>query len=305
MSDALKYFKALSDETRLRLMHILARHEVSVNELVAILEMGQSRVSRHLKILAEAGLARFRRDGLWVFYAAADGGEGLAFWKAVAPFCAGGPVQDGDLRMASQIIEERTRTTRQFFNAIAEHWDTLSREVLGAFDLPAAVAAAVPVPCAVAVDLGCGTGTVLETLREKAALVIGVDGSPRMLELSRRRFADDTTLSLRIGELDHLPLSDGEADFACINMVLHHLSEPATALREIRRVLRPGGVLFVADFDRHQDERMRNEYGDRWLGFAEADLRQRLAQADFLVTEVTRCPVEQGLALNLASAVRS
>ena len=305
MPQAIKYFKALSDETRLRLMHILARFELSVNELVAILEMGQSRVSRHLKILAEAGLVRFRRDGLWVFYAATESGEGHQFWKAVTPLCSGGPLLESDVRMAGQIIEERALKTRQFFNAIAEHWDTLSREVLGGFDLPGEVGAAMPRPCRVAVDLGCGTGAVLERMRERAELVIGVDGSPRMLELARRRFADSAEgLSLRIGELDHLPLSDGEADFACINMVLHHLSEPGPALREIRRVLRPGGRLLVTDFDRHEEERMRADYGDRWLGFSEAGLRALLTEAELVVDEVRRCPVEQGLALNLVRASR-
>ena len=188
---ALLHFKALSDETRLRLVHILLHYELSVNELVSILGMGQSRVSRHLKILTEAGLLTSRRDGLWVFYAAPRAGEERDFLRAVMPFVPADAVMRADLSMAAQILEERARKTRQFFNAIAEDWDELNREVLGAFDLPEAVCAAVPQGCGTAVDLGCGTGAVLSRLLPLARGVIGVDGSARMLELCRRRFSQE------------------------------------------------------------------------------------------------------------------
>ena len=285
MSNAIRYFKALSDETRLRLTYVLERYELSVNELVSILEMGQSRVSRHLKILTEAGLLSSRRDGLWVFYSSVK-----------------------DVEMAARIIEDRALKTRQFFNTIAEHWDTLSREVLGGFDLAGAVCDTMPEGCDTSVDLGCGTGIVLERMRGRARQIIGVDGSPRMLELSRRRLAgvegEPEGVSLRIGELSHLPLRDCEADFASINMVLHHLSNPENALAEIRRVLRSGGLLVVADFDRHTQERMRLDYGDLWLGFDEATMARLLHAASFEVVSTTRYPVEQGLALNLTLARR-
>ena len=142
----------------------------------------------------------------------------------------------------------------------------------------------------------------------RARQIIGVDGSPRMLELSRRRLAgvegEPEGVSLRIGELSHLPLRDCEADFASINMVLHHLSNPENALAEIRRVLRSGGLLVVADFDRHTQERMRLDYGDLWLGFDEATMARLLHAASFEVVSTTRYPVEQGLALNLTLARR-
>lgn len=305
MSLALQYFKALSDETRLRLIHVLNRHELSVNELVAILEMGQSRVSRHLKILTGAGLLTSRRDGLWVFYSAAAEGDGRAFLDAVTPFVTTDMILQADIDMAQKIIEERALKTRQFFNAIAEDWDELNREVLGGFDLAGAVGAAMPT-CETAVDLGCGTGSVLERMLPHAQEVIGVDGSPRMLELARRRFAEGSErVSLRIGELDHLPLRDSEADFACINMVLHHLSDPCVALGEIRRVLRRGGLLMVTDFDRHDNERMRSDYGDRWLGFEAAQLDELLSEAGFSVRERRIQPVEKGLALHLVLAEKT
>ncbi|MBZ2170753.1 ArsR/SmtB family transcription factor [Nitratidesulfovibrio sp. SRB-5] len=316
MSAALDYFKALSDDTRMRLMHVLNKHELNVNELVSILEMGQSRVSRHLKILTGAGLLVSRRDGLWVFYAAPAEGEGRDFLDAVAPFIAEDMTLQGDMAMAEKIIEERALKTRQFFNAIAEDWDELNREVLGGFDLAGAVADAMPAAtsggsdgtpgCRVAVDLGCGTGTVLERMLPRAQEVIGVDGSPRMLEMARRRLADaGQRVSLRIGELDHLPLRDGEADFASINMVLHHLSEPVAALREIGRTLRTGGLLFLSDFDHHDNERMRTDYGDRWLGFDRAALTARLSEAGFAVRRADLREVSKGLSLHLIVAEKS
>ena len=270
--------------------------------------MGQSRVSRHLKILTEAGLLNSRRDGLWVFYSSVREGEGAAFLKAAMPFLDDDSEMHADVDMAARIIEDRALKTRQFFNTIAEHWDTLSREVLGGFDLAGAVCARMPEGCEVAVDLGCGTGLVLERMRGRARQIIGVDGSPRMLELSRRRLAgvegEPENVSLRIGELSHLPLRDCEADFASINMVLHHLSNPENALAEIRRVLRPGGLLMAADFDRHNQERMRLDYGDLWLGFDEATMTKLLHSAGFEVVSCTRRPVEQELALNLTLARR-
>ena len=155
-------------------------------------------------------------------------------------------------------------------------------------------------PCDTGVDLGCGTGEVLELLRHNCSEVIGVDGSPRMLELARRRFGEDSAgVSLRIGELDHLPLRDGEADFACINLVLHHLSRPQDALREIARVVRPDGLLLVSDFDRHQQENMRAVYGDRWLGFTREDMDAMLRGAGFETVEYRREEVKLGLALHL------
>lgn len=304
MLHALRYFKALSDETRLRLLHILNTHELSVNELVSLLEMGQSRVSRHLKVLAEEGLLVSRRDGLWAFYSATRDGEARAFLDAVLPFVVPDSTMQADMDMAARILEERACKTRQFFNSIAEDWDELNREVMGDFDLGAAVCDAMPAQCRIATDLGCGTGAVLERMLTHTRQLIGVDGSPRMLELCRRRFAGQAEkhVSLRIGELDHLPLRDGEADFACINLVLHHLSEPKAALAEIRRVLAPQGLLFIADFDHHQSEYMRTDFGDRWLGFSRATLEEYLQGAGFTHIHLRHRPVEKGLALHLALA---
>lgn len=302
MPDALSYFKALADETRLRLLNVLCRHELNVNELVLILEMGQSRISRHLKILSASGLLVWRREGLWVFYSAPQEGPAKEFIDAVLPFIKDDQDLKADLDMAAGMIEERVHRTRQFFNAIAEDWDKLSREVLGGFDLARAVAAHMP-ECTVAADLGCGTGNVLNGMLDKADSVIGVDGSPRMLELARRRFvAVGDRVSLRIGDLSHLPLRDAETEFASLNMVLHHIPQPVEILREIRRVLTPSGLLVLTDFNSHNDDRMRSEYGDHWLGFDRDSLHGHLTRAGFIVRQSELAPVERGLSLHIVVA---
>lgn len=302
MAQAIQFIKALADDTRLRLLYVLNRYELNVNELIAVMGMGQSRVSRHLKILASAGLLSWRRDGLWVFYSAVPNGTGRKFIEAVLPFVADEAEFQADLNAAAGVIEERLRVTRQFFNAIADDWDQLARDVLGSFDLPGAITDLVP-EGSVAVDLGCGTGEVIERMLDVADEVIGVDGSARMLDLARRRFTDNAErVSLRIGDLEHLPLRDAEVDFISVNMVLHHLSSPVAALREAGRVLRPGGSIVIADFDRHEDEAMRVNYGDRWLGFTEEALRSALRDAGFAPLSARKVAVEKGLFIHLIQA---
>lgn len=304
----LTFFKALADETRLRLVRILFQYELSVNELVHIMGIGQSRVSRHLKILTEAGLLRFRRDGLWVFYTVPPDGSGVELLKAIMTFFPPDSQMENDLNLAAQILEERSRKARQFFNAIAEDWDNLNHEVLQGYDLPASVCQATPVNCKVAVDLGCGTGEVLLALRGVAKTVIGVDGSARMLDMCRSRIdakmLASGEISLRIGELSHLPLADHEADFACINLVLHHLGRPMEIFSEIKRILAVDGVLFVADFVAHNDESMRTSYGDHWLGFNPQVIMQALGENGFEPSNPVLQPVGRGLSLFMMTARR-
>jgi ArsR family transcriptional regulator len=303
MIETLQFFKALSDDTRLRLLFILNRFELNVNELVRFLGMGQSRVSRHLKILSDAGLLTFRRDGLWVFYSATRDGAGRKFIDSVSFFLSEAKSAPGDLVLAAGIIEERAIKTSQFFNTIALDWDNMSREILGNFKLEDEILGLLPKECATVVDLGCGTGVVLACLLRKAHLAIGVDGSPSMLELARRRFAEKPAqVSLRIGDLEHLPLADAEADFVCINLVLHHLSSPVSVLREARRVLKPGGTLVLSDFDKHNDESLRTDYGDRWLGFTVETIDGFLKEAGFALRYSAAKPVEKNLAIHFYQA---
>lgn len=299
-------FKALADSTRLRLVHLLLRYEFSVNELVQILDMGQSRISRHLKILTEAGLLTSRRDGLWIFYTVPREGLCHDFLAALSPFWILTEEMKNDGSRALQVLDERSARSRRFFDAIAEKWDDLNREILGDFDLPAAICRAVPAGCKTAADLGCGTGSVLSSLAKLAPTVIGVDNSQRMLEFCTKRFQNSeipcNNLSLRIGELTHLPFRDRELDFACINLVLHHLSDPMAALKEIRRCLENGGLLFIADFEQHNDEMMRVRYGDLRLGFSREELLTWLDRTGFKLEQMAAQGVQRDLTLLLLCA---
>lgn len=305
---AVTLFKALADETRIRLVHILLRHELSVNELVSILQMGQSRISRHLHILAEAGLLSLRREGLWAFYKAQKEGEGGKFLSAVAPFLEDAPFAMEDTANTNRLLAEKNAKTTQFFNEVAERWDTLTQELLGDFCLPPVVCKTMPTECNVAVDLGCGTGSVLAQMLTQAKGVIGVDGSSGMLEICRKRFADfpqaGERVSLRIGELSHLPLRDREADFASINLVLHHLEKPELALQEANRILSPQGRIFVSELLQHDDEAMRSIYGDRWLGFEEERLKGYLSESGFTNISIEQQKIGRGLTLLLISATK-
>ena len=293
-------FKALADETRLRLLRSLLHHELSVNELVSILKMGQSRV------LSDAGLTTFRRDGLWVFYQANQDADVQKFLKTLAPYLDRIPEAPEDTVETNRILEEKNAKTQHFFNSVAENWDNLNKKILGSYDLPKTVCEAIPDNCGLAVDLGCGTGAVLLRMLSRARNVVGVDGSQAMLDICHRRFEElpeaATRISLRIGSLEHLPLRDQEADFASINLVLHHLEVPSEALAEARRILNSRGRLFISDFLHHNDESMRVTYGDRWLGFEEGKLAIMLHNAGFTRTHIRKQKVGNNLTLLLVTS---
>ncbi|MBN1697013.1 MAG: metalloregulator ArsR/SmtB family transcription factor [Spirochaetales bacterium] len=298
---ALEYFKALADETRIRLFTLLGSHELNVHEITEILRMGQSRVSRHLKILSDCGLLTARRDGLWSFYSVPDTPDARRFAGLVREAVAGEAVLAEDGREAEKVIRARKDRTREFFDAVASHWEYMKKELFGDIDIIGLLLETVP-SCRTIADLGCGTGDLLHALLGRAERVIGVDNSSRMLDEARRRFgADRGRADFRLGELSHLPLRDGEAECAVIAMVLHHLQAPEVAVGEAARVLEPGGTLVVMDFDKHENEMLRERFSDRWLGFGMEGLCSFLSGAG-LATEVTkRIPVLKGLVVNIAS----
>jgi len=299
--DLLRIHKALADETRLRLCAILLRFELNVGELTGVLGMGQPRISRHLKILAEAGLLECRREGLWAFYRAVQDGPGRRFLDCQAELLEAEPACVQDRERAGQALRERVQATRRFFDAVAGQWRDLSREVLGDFDLADEIAGRLH-PGMLVADLGCGPGELLAKLAEGARLAIGVDSSPRMLELAGARLAGRSGVSLRLGELEHLPLREGEVQAVTLSLVLHHVSDPAAVLAEARRVLAPGGALYVAEFDRHDNEAMRVRYGDARLGVDREMLYAWLLAAGFVPRRVDAFPVNQGLTVLLAEA---
>lgn len=290
----LKFSKALSDEIRIRLLAMLRDNELNVGEVVQVLGMSQPRVSRHLKILHESGLLESRREGLWNFYRLARSGNGNRFAQAVSWLIDNEPEVEVDRRRVAEVLAERNIETRKFFDQIAEDWERLQRDVFGDFDLYGEVLGSLD-RCGVGVDLGCGNGAMLEEMLCKCNSVIGVDSSPKMLELAEDRLGVNPDVSLRIGELTHLPLRDWEADFAVISMVLHHLPRPDRAVAEAARTISSGGRLVIADFLMHSNEKMRTQYGDRRLGFTENELSGWMKDAGLGSIEIRSYPVNEGL----------
>jgi len=298
----LAYFKALADKTRIRLLNILMHHELSVNEIVTLMAMGQSRISRHLKILTDSGLLECRRDGAWAFYSAVGNTNAGRFVNLLGPVFETEPQLSGDIENAARLVKERSARTRNFFNAIADRWNDLRQKVLGDFDLNQALLERIP-SCRFAVDLGCGTGGLLSGLRKKADFAVGVDSSRKMLDQAGTLlFEDAPNVELRLGELEHLPVGNSEADLAVLSMVLHHLPDPEKVVREAARILTPGGLLMIADFDKHTNEDMRKQYGDRWLGFSRDEIQAILGNTGFEVLETISFELNPSIHLNITKA---
>lgn len=292
---AVNYFKALADETRMRLVHLSLHYELNVNEIVAILGMGQSRISRHLKILTDSQLLTSRRDGLWTFYSADSEGEGYNFIRSIKYLFGTNTIFTEDLAEADRVLEKRRLEETHFFDSIAEDWEKLKKEIIGEANLNSMILEVVPLSDTI-VDMGCGTGDLMASLREKARQIIGVDKSPKMLEAAKQRFSNDgKNVDLRIGELEHLPLGNGEADLAVINMVLHHVLDPVKTFQEAYRVLKKGKNFIIVDLLNHHRERMRERYGDRWLGFAVADIKKWLGKTGFSIGKVDYFELKKGL----------
>jgi len=301
---AVPWFKALADATRLRILGLTLNQELNVQELVEILAMGQSRVSRHLKILADAGLLTSRRDGLWAFYRVPAAGPGHSVLAAAAPLFTGDAEVARDRERAAELMAAGRGRARRFFDTLAPEWDRRKRELLGDTDLEGLLLAGLP-RAATAADLGCGTGTLLARLAARVSKAIGVDASPRMLEMARRSCAGcGEGVEFRLGELEHLPLRDAEVGAAVLNLVLHHLRTPLSGLQEAHRVLEPGGTLVLAELSRHQDEELRTLFGDRWLGFTAGELESWLREAGFDITGRKEQPLSRGLSNLIFTARR-
>ncbi len=298
----LTYFKALADETRIRLLNILMHHEMSVNEIVTLLDMGQSRISRHLKVLTDSGLLECRRDGAWAFYSAVGNNDAGRFSDSIRPLFLSEQQLADDLDAASHLVTERSIKSRNFFNSIASEWNYLKQKVLGDFDLNQAILDCVDT-CRFAVDLGCGTGELLAALREKAGFAIGIDSSRKMLAQAEKLFSSDKeNLELRLGELEHLPMGNCEADLAVISMVMHHLANPEKVAIEVSRILKTDGIFIIADFEKHTNEEMRKKYGDRWLGFSKDEIRTILRHSGFETQEIKIFKLKQSINLNITIA---
>jgi ArsR family transcriptional regulator len=300
---------ALADATRSRMLVLLERHELTVSELCAVLQLPQSTVSRHLKTLSDASWVASRREGTSRFYSLALDGRSVAtrrLWSLLREQVSATPGADQDARRLKGILARRQSQSEAFFESAAGQWDKLREEMFGAASHLQALPALLDDRWAVG-DLGCGTGQVAAALAPFVARVVAVDRSREMLQAARRRLRDARNVEVRRGELEALPISDAELDAATLLLVLHHLPDPAIALAEAARVLRPGGRLVIIDMLPHDREEYRQQMGHVWLGFGEDHMRKLLELAGFErigIVPLPPRPGTKGPALFTASGVK-
>jgi len=283
--------KLLSDPVRLRLLAALHREELAVHELVELTGLAQSRISNHLALLRRGGLVRDRREGTWVFYRLVEPRADAPwsptlFAATVQPFLDSDAGRE-DAEALERVREQRRAQSRNAHDRLAAHWAEVGQEFSTGSLRAEAWSALVPGGLTVA-DLGCGAGYLSEYLASKGARVIAIDHAPGMLAAARRRLPPG--VEVRAGELERLPLADGEVDAAFANLVWHHLADGRAAAREAARVIAPRGRIVITDLLPHHEEWMREEMGDRRLGIEPDEVLDALAAAGFV--DLAARPIE-------------
>jgi ubiquinone/menaquinone biosynthesis C-methylase UbiE len=279
----LDHLASLSDTTRSRILLLLDRHELTVGELCAVVQLPQSTVSRHLKALVDGGWATARAEGTSNLYTMTR--EELdaptrRLWSLVREQVGPTPVAAQDQRRLQAALAERRTKSQEFFSSSAGQWDRVRDELFGDRFHLTALAAFADASWTVG-DLGCGTGQVSAALAPFVARVIAVDGSAAMLQAAKKRLTGFHNVEMRKGELEALPIDDGRLDAATLMLVLHHVPEPERALADVARVLAPGGRLLIVDMLAHDRESYRQQMGHVWLGFSESHVRRLLEHAGF------------------------
>ena len=277
--------RAAGEHTRLRILALCARSELSVSELVQILGQSQPRVSRHLKLMVEAGLLERIPQGAQVFLRLARDSDIARLGTALADLI---PETDAglsrDLSRLQQVRDLRAQRAQDYFQTVAESWDRIRslhvpqsrveeklREIVG------------DDPIHELLDIGTGTGRILEILSGQVEHGIGIDLSNGMLSVARSNLEriGHQHLQVRKGDMYHLPLDDSSVDLAIVHMVLHYSDDPRTVLHEAARVLQQGGRLVVVDFAAHGEEQLREEFNHHWLGFADDEILRWLDETGF------------------------
>ncbi len=274
-------YRLLGDEARLRLLRVLAKERLNVTELTAVLGLAQSGVSRHLRLLRDAGLVEERREGGFAYYTADPSGsaEHEALWTLLRDQFEAG-AEDPQVRADDARLREVQRVRKESF---ATHGADPRQLVPGRSWAAWARALGHLLPAWRVADLGCGDGYLALEAARWASEVVGIDRSREVLARARalaaRRRVGNVTW--KVGELERLPLPDASVDVALLSQALHHAERPAAALAEAQRILRPGGRLLVLDLRRHGETWVRQRLGDRWLGFDDDELAALVREAGF------------------------
>lgn len=288
--------RAVSEPSRLRLLALCSQGEWTVSELTQAMNQSQPRISRHLKILAEAGLVERFREGSWVFYRRTQDGEGGRLARSLGRML---PLQDrelvGDRRRLDAVRHLRSEQAAVHFDNVASDWDQIRQ--LHSDD--AAVEAALlglfsEHPPQRLLDIGTGTGRILELLAPFIGTGLGIDLSRDMLTIARDRLdrLQSRNCTVRHGDMYDLPLGQDQFDAAILHQVLHFADNPAAVLLEVSRILKPGGRLIIIDYAPHDLEHLRSDQAHRRLGFSEDEIRLLTQQAGFEVKSSQPLPGE-------------
>ncbi len=289
MSATLKTLRALADPTRLRIVALLEEGELSVAELQEITKLAQSRISTHLGLLSETAIVIARREGKRTYYRlqpdrASDEGRLVALAVRGA---AELPEHARDELNRRRVVTLRDEQAQVYFNQVAGRFDRSygpgrSWQAFGHLLLRI-------LPPLVVADLGSGEGLLAELLARSCKQVIAVDNSEKMVEFGARKARKNgvENLEFRLGDLSHPPIDDGVVDLVILSQALHHAEDPQKALQEAHRILKPGGRVMILDLLRHTFGQAHELYGDRWLGFEEADLHRWLETAGFRAVELS------------------
>lgn len=272
MSAMLTTLKAAGEETRLRILALLAEGELNVSDLTDILAQSQPRISRHLKLLTEAGLIERQREGAWAFFRLADQSAGaVAVRDLVARLDRNDSQLQADRERLQAVREARAQAAQAHFSRIAGDWDAMRSLHVSEEAVEAAIGEALgSLRFNAVLDLGTGTGRMLQLLAGRADRAMGVDASHGMLAVARANL-EQTGLNhvqLRQGDIHALPVERNAFDLVLIHQVLHFLDDPARAIREAAAALAPGGRLMIVDFAAHDLEFLREKHAHRRLGFS-------------------------------------
>jgi len=289
--DAESVFKAMADKSRQNMLCLLSREELSVSELVDLLRLPQSTVSRHLKILRDTQLIVDRKVGQTVYCSMASDpvGDGSGLSGRLMEWIREQPLSERLAIRLKGVLRRRSESSEDFFVRIGRRWDMLREESFGRCFHLEALWALLPAHWTV-LDVGAGTGYLLPALANRFRRIIAVDAVESMLDAARQRAADRslTNVDLRRGDLADLPVGAGTVDLALALLVLHHVPSPEDAIGALFRVVRGGGRVLIVEQAAHTNELFRNRMHDRWMGFEPGRLEALLAEAGFLDIECGR-----------------
>ncbi len=284
MHQLVERLKAIAEPTRLRIVRLCADGELAVSELTVILDQSQPRVSRHLKVLSDAGIIVPMREGNWTFYRLSRDTQNIAV-PVLAYLNTDDPMIADDRQRLDAVRRRRQETADAYFSSHAPEWDAIRGMHVDASQVEQALLGLVPKGVFdVHLDIGTGTGRVLLVLAKRVTESIGIDNSRAMLTVARDQTAraGHTGVSLRLADMYSLPLPDQSVDLVTVHLVLHYSDAPEQVVAEAARVLRPGGRLILVDFAPHQNEELRRKHAHRRLGFSEEEVRKWLGASGMI-----------------------